>query len=88
MIEIIISLNKNGSLTADVYFEGWAEGIAPDGFRITKKGYSKDQLMIDMGKDYPGAAIMDGVTGYCNECGEQYFELESECVNCGIPLSE
>ena len=83
-VEVILYPKETGGWMYDYYSDGWFEGAAPDGW-----GHHEcKSTLVDQIKDrYPGIEINRGITGYCDECGEEYFDLETHC-DCGQALSE
>ncbi len=82
--EVILFPWEKGGWMFNYFSEGWYEGAAPDGW-----GKHKDMsaLIQEIKKQYPSVRINRGVTGYCNECAEEYFDLETHC-DCGQELSD
>ena len=80
----VVSPHEKGFWQADVYLEGWKEGIVPDWFCTGKIGGTKDEIIDKVRETYPDVKIEDGITGVCVECGEYYFNLEQECACGGI----
>ena len=79
----IISPHVKGFWQADVYLDGWEEGVLPDWFRTGKIGGTKEQMEAEIIKGcWSGISFIDGITGICTECGEEYFNLERQC-DCG-----
>ncbi len=78
----VVSPNAKGFWQADVYIEGWDEGIPPDWFCTGKRGGTKKDIINRVRDKYPDIKVVDGITGTCPDCGEEYFELETHC-DCG-----
>jgi hypothetical protein len=78
----IVSPHEKGFWQADVYNEGWAEGVPPDWVRTGKLGGKRSELIDAVLERFPGIEVIDGVTGICPECSEEYFNLEEECIDC------
>lgn len=79
----VVSPHEKGFWQADVYIDGFAEGVPPDWFTTGKKGDDQYEVMTMASRAYPGIKFTAGITGICVECGEEHFELEEECINCG-----
>ncbi len=79
----IVSPNKKGFWEADVYYKGWEEGLTPDWCCSCKIGGTKEQVIKKVKEHFPSPKIVDGVTGHCNDCGEEHFLLETKCEECG-----
>jgi len=79
----IVSPHEKGFWQADIYLEGWSEGIAADWFCTGKIGGTKEDIIAKAKAVYPDIKIDDGITGICIECGCEFFDLESECDDCG-----
>jgi len=80
----IVSPHKKGFWQAEIYFSGWEEGYLRDAFFTGKIGGTKEQIINRLNEQYQNPKIVDGVTGYCDECGEEYCLLERECTCGGI----
>lgn len=80
----VVSPHEKGFWCADVYLEGWEEGLTPDWFCTGKIGGTKDEIIAKAKQAYPNAKFEDGITGVCMECGEEHFNLEKECYCGGI----
>lgn len=79
----VVSPHEKGFWQADIYHEGWAEGLSPDWFCTGKIGGTKEEIIAQAKNTYPYAKFICGITGVCIDCGEEYFELEQECADCG-----
>ena len=80
----IVSPNKKGFWQADVYLEGWEEGAIVDYWCSGKIGGTKEQIIEKVKQKYPDINCVDGITGYCEDCGEEFTELEEDCQCGGI----
>lgn len=80
----IVSPHEKGFWQADVYFNGWHEGSSPDWFCTGKIGDDRDDIISKVRERFSSPKIVDGITGICIECGEEFFLLESECECGGI----
>jgi len=86
--EVIISPDERGFWHADIYRQGWYEGAAPDGFMTGPTGGTR-QEMTDLARSvYGDVTITDGITGTCEDCGEDHYNLETECNDCGGLINE
>ena len=79
----VVSPHVKGFWQADIFVEGWQEGAAPDWFCTGKIGGTKEEIIVEAKQHYPAAKVTDGITGICIDCGEEQFNLESECGDCG-----
>lgn len=80
----VISPHEKGFWQADVYFNGWSEGVSPDWFCTGKIGGDRNVIVSKVQGQFPNPKIVDGITGVCIDCGEEYFSLEQECECGGI----
>jgi len=79
----VISPNEKGFWQADVYYNYCeSEETQPDCFYTGKRDEDRYAVISRVSKEFPGIRFVAGVTGTCQECGEQYFEMESHC-ECG-----
>jgi len=79
----VVSPHQKGFWQADVYLEGWIEGVPPDWFCTGAIGGTKEQIIAKVKEAYPKADFVDGITGICIDCGKEHFLLEQECLDCG-----
>jgi len=79
----IISPHEKGFWQADLYFNGFTEGVPPDWFCTGKKGDDQYEIITRVANDYPGVKFVAGITGICIDCGEEHFALEDACLECG-----
>jgi hypothetical protein len=79
----VVSPHEKGFWQADIYFDGWSEGSAPDYFFTGKSGEARNDIIEKVKQTYPLASVVDGITGICTDCAEEHFNLESECAHCG-----
>lgn len=56
----VLAKSKEGFWMADIYLEGWAEGISPDWYCTGKKGGTKKELMDKVLKTYPDINMVPG----------------------------
>ena len=84
----IISPHPKGFWQADVYFQGWEDGLSCDWFCTSAVGATKQNIIDKVTDAHGDIEIVDGVTGLCHDCCEEYFELEDVCLECDQPLSE
>lgn len=84
----VISPSNKGFWVADIYFDGQSEGESPDWFCTGKIGGTKDDIITKVKESYPDAKFTDGITGICIDCGEDHFNLDSECIYCGGIIGE
>ena len=79
----IVSPHEKGFWQADVYFDGWMEGITADWFCTGSIGGTKESIIEKVRGQFPQSKIIDGITGVCLDCGAEHFLLEDECRDCG-----
>lgn len=79
----VVSPHEKGFWQADVYHEGWTEGLSPDWFCTGKIGGTKEEIIEKVKNTYPSTKFTNGITGVCIDCGAEYCELEQECADCG-----
>ncbi len=79
----VVSPLKKDFWQADIYHEGLAGGICPDWFCAGNSGGTKEEIIAQVKNTYPSAKIIQGITGVCIDCGEEFYELEQECNECG-----
>jgi hypothetical protein len=79
----VISPHEKDFWQADIYEQGFSEDTLPDWFCTGKKGGDKDEIIAKVRAEFPGIEFTDGVTGVCADCGEEHFNLEEECSECG-----
>ena len=79
----VVSPHEKGFWQADVYLEGWVEGGVPDWFCTGSIGGTKEEIILKARESYPEATLIDGTTGVCVDCGNEFFNLEQACDDCG-----
>lgn len=79
----VVSPHEKGFWQVDIYHEGWAEGLSPDWFCTGKLGGTKEEIIAQVKNEYPNVKIVQGLTGVCVDCGEEFYELEQKCNECG-----
>lgn len=84
----VISPHEKGFWQADVYMEGFKEGINPDWYCTGKKGDDQYEMITNIAKLYPGITFKAGITGICMECEEEHCALEEDCIYCGHPVCD
>ena len=79
----IISPHEKGFYTADFYENGWFEDAVPDGYISGSIGQARDEFEQIIAARKPDYKIVPGITGYCDFCQTEHFEIETDCVECG-----
>lgn len=79
----VVTPHEKGFWQVDIYQEGCAEGLSPDWFCTGKLGGTKEEIIAQMKNEYPNVKIVQGLTGVCVDCGEEFYELEQKCNECG-----
>lgn len=84
----IVSPHEKGFWQADLYLDGWREGVSGDWFCTGEIGGTKSDIVSKVKESYPNAKFEDGITGICIDCGCEFFNLENECGDCGGIVGE
>ena len=79
----VVSPHEKGVWRVDFYPKGLAEGLSPDWVCTGKIGGTKEDIVAQVKTTYPNAKFIQGLTGECIDCGEEFYELEQECNECG-----
>ncbi len=85
---IVVSPHIKGFWQADVYQEGWMSGMIPDWFCTGSKDGTREEVVAKALAVYPAAKVVEGMTGACIDCGEEHFNLEELCADCGGIVSD
>ena len=83
----IVSPHEKGFYDAAIYNDGWYEDAVPDAFMTGKIGGARPDFEKKVKEKYPDSQIVPGVTGFCDWCQEEHFEMETECESCGENVS-
>lgn len=84
----VVSPHHKGFWQADIYLAGWDEGVSPDWFCTGKSGGSRDEVIEKALATHPGAQVVSGITGTCDNCSAEFFNLEDVCDDCGDFVSD
>ncbi len=79
----VVSLNEKGFWQCDVYRDYDDQYcIPPDWFCTGKIGEDSKVIIANTEEKFPGIRFVDGVSGYCEECGEPHYLNETKCTEC------
>lgn len=84
----VVSPHHKGFWQADIYLAGWDEGVSPDWFCTGLAGGSRHDVVAKALESHPGAKVVSGLTGTCDNCSAEFFNLEEICVDCGDFVSD